>query len=235
MMARGKVQMRRIENPVHRQVTFCKRRMGLLKKANELSVLCDADIGVIVFSPHGKMYELVTNGNMQVLIERYKTAYGERQGESSGKKKPQAIPQEVLALTREIELLQKGLRYMYGENDINHMSLDELESLENNLEIWVQNIRSQKMQIMSVEIEMLRNKVGSGCSFLVPVTNSSLHIQGTSSVVPFTNVFQEGILQATNDILQERISEQNGILNASGSVMVPQVPFQLNRGSNCYF
>lgn len=61
-MARGKVQMRRIENPVHRQVTFCKRRMGLLKKAKELSVLCDADIGVIVVSPHGKIYDLATNG-----------------------------------------------------------------------------------------------------------------------------------------------------------------------------
>jgi hypothetical protein len=63
-MARGKVQMRRIENPVHRQVTFCKRRMGLLKKARELSVLCDAAIGVIVISPHGKIYDLATNGSV---------------------------------------------------------------------------------------------------------------------------------------------------------------------------
>ncbi|GKE18824.1 MADS-box transcription factor 26, partial [Tanacetum coccineum] len=61
-MARGKVQMRRIENPVHRQVTFCKRRSGLLKKAKELSVLCDAEIGLIIFSAHGKVYELATNG-----------------------------------------------------------------------------------------------------------------------------------------------------------------------------
>jgi hypothetical protein len=67
-MARGKVQMRRIENPVHRQVTFCKRRMGLLKKAKELSVLCDADIGVMVFSPHGKMYELATNGSVSLFL-----------------------------------------------------------------------------------------------------------------------------------------------------------------------
>ncbi|CAN1235670.1 Agamous-like MADS-box protein AGL12 [Linum perenne] len=61
-MARGKVQMKRIENPVHRQVTFCKRRAGLLKKAKELSVLCDAEIGVLVFSSHGKHYELATKG-----------------------------------------------------------------------------------------------------------------------------------------------------------------------------
>lgn len=63
-MARGKVQMKRIENPVHRQVTFCKRRAGLLKKAKELSILCDADIGVFIFSAHGKLYELATKGSV---------------------------------------------------------------------------------------------------------------------------------------------------------------------------
>ena len=61
-MARGKVQLKRLENPVHRQVTFCKRRAGLLKKAKELSVLCDAEIGLLIFSAHGKLYELATNG-----------------------------------------------------------------------------------------------------------------------------------------------------------------------------
>ena len=66
-MTRGKVQMIRIENPVHRQVSFCKRRMCLLKKANELSVLCDADIGVMVFSPRGMMYELATNGSVSLF------------------------------------------------------------------------------------------------------------------------------------------------------------------------
>lgn len=67
-MARGKVQMRRIENPVHRQVTFCKRRAGLLKKARELSVLCGADVGIIIVSGQGKLYELATNGYVFELM-----------------------------------------------------------------------------------------------------------------------------------------------------------------------
>ncbi|KAF2934159.1 MADS-box transcription factor 26-like [Oryza sativa Japonica Group] len=159
-MARGKVQMRRIENPVHRQVTFCKRRMGLLKKAKELSVLCDADIGVIVFSPHGKIYELATNGNMEGLIERYKCNLPEAQVESTEQNIPMVIQQDVLFLRREVDLLQNSLRYMYGEKDINHMNLGELQSLESNLEVWVNNIRSTKMQLMSREIEMLKNKEG---------------------------------------------------------------------------
>ncbi|ERN20069.1 hypothetical protein AMTR_s00071p00198970 [Amborella trichopoda] len=91
-MARGKVQLKRIENPVHRQVTFCKRRAGLLKKARELSTLCDADIGVIIFSTHGKLYDLSTNGTMQELIERYmKSSHGAQTEQPENVNHPPAL------------------------------------------------------------------------------------------------------------------------------------------------
>ncbi|KAG6748026.1 hypothetical protein POTOM_047921 [Populus tomentosa] len=70
-MVRGKTQMRRIENATSRQVTFSKRRNGLLKKAFELSVLCDAEVALIVFSPRGKLYEFASS-SMQETIERYR-------------------------------------------------------------------------------------------------------------------------------------------------------------------
>ena len=54
---RGKTLMKRIENATSKQVTFSKHRNGLLKKAYELSVLCDVEMGLIVFSPRGKLYE----------------------------------------------------------------------------------------------------------------------------------------------------------------------------------
>ena len=56
-MGRGKIEIKRIENTTNRQVTFCKRRNGLLKKAYELSVLCDAEVALIVFSTRGRLYE----------------------------------------------------------------------------------------------------------------------------------------------------------------------------------
>ncbi|XP_059076764.1 MADS-box transcription factor 31-like [Cryptomeria japonica] len=56
-MVRGKVHLKKIENPVHRRVTFSKRKAGLLKKATELSVLCEAEVGLIIFSPTGKLFE----------------------------------------------------------------------------------------------------------------------------------------------------------------------------------
>ncbi|CAJ1949934.1 unnamed protein product, partial [Sphenostylis stenocarpa] len=60
-MVRGKTQMKRIENATSRQVTFSKRRNGLLKKAFELSVLCDAEVALIIFSPRGKLYEFASS------------------------------------------------------------------------------------------------------------------------------------------------------------------------------
>ncbi|KAK2965858.1 hypothetical protein RJ640_027145 [Escallonia rubra] len=60
-MVRGKTQLKRIENATSRQVTFSKRRNGLLKKAFELSVLCDAEVALIIFSPRGKLHTLKTS------------------------------------------------------------------------------------------------------------------------------------------------------------------------------
>lgn len=56
-MGRGKIEIKKIENLNSRQVTFSKRRNGLLKKARELSVLCDAEVAVIIFSSTGKLNE----------------------------------------------------------------------------------------------------------------------------------------------------------------------------------
>lgn len=56
-MVRGITEMKRIENTTSRQVTFSKRRGGLLKKAFELSVLCDAEVSLIIFSQKGKLFE----------------------------------------------------------------------------------------------------------------------------------------------------------------------------------
>lgn len=60
IMARGKIQIKRIENSTNRQVTYSKRRNGLFKKANELTVLCDARVSIIMFSTSGKLHEYIS-------------------------------------------------------------------------------------------------------------------------------------------------------------------------------
>nr|DAD34908.1 TPA_asm: hypothetical protein HUJ06_005548 [Nelumbo nucifera] len=53
-MGRVKLKIKRLENTSSRQVTYSKRKNGILKKARELSILCDIDIALIMFSPTGK-------------------------------------------------------------------------------------------------------------------------------------------------------------------------------------
>ncbi|MCL7041254.1 hypothetical protein MKW94_018203 [Papaver nudicaule] len=158
-MTRGKVQLKRIENPAHRQVSFCKRRSGLLKKAKELSVLCDADVGIIVFSSQGKLYELATNGTMGEVIDRYaETSRGAQIAQGVQKQSLEA-EEDMALMKQKIQLLQKGLGYMFGGGD-GIMGLNELDALEKHLEIWMLNIRSSKMQIIFQEIQELKNKEG---------------------------------------------------------------------------
>ncbi|RXH74133.1 hypothetical protein DVH24_021313 [Malus domestica] len=67
-MGRGKIVILRIENSTSRQVTFSKRRKGLIKKAKELAILCDAEVGLVIFSSTGKLYEFASNSNSYMLV-----------------------------------------------------------------------------------------------------------------------------------------------------------------------
>ncbi|CAH1424000.1 unnamed protein product [Lactuca virosa] len=70
-MGRRKLEMKRIEDKSRRQVTFSKRRSGLNKKAQRLSVLCDAAVAVVVFSSSGKLYEYCSGGTNRSAIVLY--------------------------------------------------------------------------------------------------------------------------------------------------------------------
>ncbi|KAA8538745.1 hypothetical protein F0562_028360 [Nyssa sinensis] len=200
-MARGKVQLKRIENPVHRQVTFCKRRAGLLKKAKELSVLCDAEIGVFIFSAHGKLYELATEGTMQGLIERYMKSNRGTQADQPKEKQILDSKDEISMLKHEIELLQKGLSYLSG-GGAGTMTLDELHVLEKHLEIWIYHIRSAKMDIMFQEIQLLKNKEG-----ILKAANNYLQEQieeqyGIANITPMMTTDFPYPLTKQNEIYQ---------------------------------
>nr|KYP70057.1 MADS-box protein JOINTLESS [Cajanus cajan] len=64
-MTRAKIKIKKIDNITARQVTFSKRRRGLFKKAAELSVLCDAEVGLIVFSSTGKLFDFSSSKYVQ--------------------------------------------------------------------------------------------------------------------------------------------------------------------------
>ncbi|KAJ4967104.1 hypothetical protein NE237_018953 [Protea cynaroides] len=67
-MGRGKIVIRRIDNTTNRQVTFSKRRNGLLKKARELAILCDAEVGLMIFSSTGKLYDFASTRSDSIFL-----------------------------------------------------------------------------------------------------------------------------------------------------------------------
>ena len=69
-MGRRKIEIVRIDNERHRQVTFTKRKGGLIKKATELSVLCDAEVAVIIFTDNQKM-SIYASGKADETVRKF--------------------------------------------------------------------------------------------------------------------------------------------------------------------
>ncbi|XP_009603844.1 agamous-like MADS-box protein AGL8 homolog [Nicotiana tabacum] len=158
-MGRGRVQLKRIENKINRQVTFSKRRSGLLKKAHEISVLCDAEVGLIVFSTKGKLFEYATDSCMERILERYERySYAERQlVATTDHSCPGSWTLEHAKLKARLEVLQRNQRHYMGE-DLDSLSTKELQNLEHQLDSALKHIRSSKNQLMHESISELQKK-----------------------------------------------------------------------------
>ncbi|URD94701.1 MADS-box transcription factor [Musa troglodytarum] len=182
-MGRGRVQLKRIENKINRQVTFSKRRSGLLKKAHEISVLCDAEVALIIFSTKGKLYEYSTDSSMEKILERYEQySYAEKAITSSDLESQMQITNtespatsnllssNILAdtiqgnwcheygkLKAKVEALSKSQRHLMGEQ-LDSLNVKELQQLENQLETSLRHIRSRKSQVMFDSIAELQTK-----------------------------------------------------------------------------
>jgi len=68
-MGRKKIQISRITDERNRQVTFNKRKFGVMKKAYELSVLCDCEIALIIFSSSNKLYQYASTDMDKILLK----------------------------------------------------------------------------------------------------------------------------------------------------------------------
>ncbi|KAK4483433.1 hypothetical protein RD792_010620 [Penstemon davidsonii] len=154
-MVRGKTQMRRIENATSRQVTFSKRRNGLLKKAFELSVLCDAEVALIIFSPRGKLYEFASS-SMQETIERYQRHCKELNNPPV-EHNMQELKHETATMMKKIEQLEASKRKLLGQG-LGTCTIEELQQLEQQLERSVNSVRAKKMQVYKQQIEKLKEK-----------------------------------------------------------------------------
>ncbi|XP_018450315.2 agamous-like MADS-box protein AGL21 isoform X1 [Raphanus sativus] len=156
-MGRGKIVIQRIDDSTSRQVTFSKRRKGLIKKAKELAILCDAEVGLIIFSSTGKLYDFASS-SMKSVIDRYNKSKIEQQQLLNPASEVKFWQREAAVLRQELHVLQENhSRQIMGEQ-LNGLSVNELNNLENQLEISLRGIRMKKEQMMNHEIQELSQK-----------------------------------------------------------------------------
>ncbi|KAH1248954.1 Agamous-like MADS-box protein AGL19 [Glycine max] len=174
-MVRGKTQMKRIENETSRQVTFSKRRNGLLKKAFELSVLCDAEVALIIFSTRGRLYEFSSSrcSSINKTVERYQRKIEDLGVSNKESMKIHRLNPSVLwheydyparhlkevdmSMAKKIEHLEDSRRKLLGD-ELDKCSIDELQQLENQLERSLDKIRATKNQLFRKRIEKLKEE-----------------------------------------------------------------------------
>ncbi|XP_017434848.2 MADS-box protein JOINTLESS-like [Vigna angularis] len=152
-MVRKKIPIKKIVDVTARQVTFSKRKSGLLKKARELSLLCDAEIALIVFSPGGKLFDYASS-SMQKITERYILC-----SEWNLDKLDQSYPTEQgnASLNKQLEDRSREMRQLNGE-ELEGLNLKELQKLEERLDSSLNSVYKAKVQIFLAEITILSQK-----------------------------------------------------------------------------
>ncbi|CAF1860718.1 unnamed protein product, partial [Brassica oleracea] len=156
-MAREKIQIRKIDNATARQVTFSKRRRGLFKKAEELSVLCDADVALIVFSSTGKLFEFCSS-SMREVLERHNLQSKNLEKLDQPSLELQLVENsENSRLSKEIADKSHQLRQMRGE-ELQGLNIEELQQLEKALEAGLTRVIETKSEKIMSEISDLQRK-----------------------------------------------------------------------------
>ncbi|XP_066305747.1 MADS-box transcription factor 51-like isoform X1 [Miscanthus floridulus] len=148
---RGRVELRRIEDRVSRQVRFSKRRAGLFKKAFELSLLCDAEVALLVFSPAGKLYEYAS-ASIEDTYNRYQQFSGEGRNMNDDRNKNNLtrvfLVQNKDEASSDLQLMLSEIAAWSPQSKADESDVNELEKLENLLRNALKDTRSRKMQML---------------------------------------------------------------------------------------
>nr|CAX11662.1 MADS domain MPF2-like transcription factor [Withania somnifera]CAX11666.1 MADS domain MPF2-like transcription factor [Withania somnifera] len=155
-MAREKIKIKKIDNITARQVTFSKRRRGIFKKAEELSVLCDADVALIVFSATGKLFEFASS-SMKDILGKYKLQSANLEKVYQPSLDLQLENSLNVRLCKQVADKTRELRQMKGE-ELEGLSLEELQQLEKRLEAGFNRVVEIKDRRIMDEIANLQRK-----------------------------------------------------------------------------
>nr|XP_025610426.1 MADS-box protein AGL24 isoform X2 [Arachis hypogaea] len=180
-MVRQKIKIKKIDNITARQVTFSKRRRGIFKKAQELSVLCDAEVALIIFSATGRLFEYASS-SMKDITARY----AQHTHEISRSERPLELQLENVnndELRKEVADKTHQLRQMKGE-DFQGMNLQDLLQLEKALQTGLNRVIETKGDELEQENKKLKQKMDIGMQEVVSSESLNNACSCISSAAP---------------------------------------------------
>lgn len=149
-MGRRKVEIKRIESKSSQQVTFCKRRNGLIEKARQLSVLCESSVAILMVSSTGKLYSSSFGDSMAKTIKRYEIQHA--------------------AALKNMDLAEKSRNYLshkelleivkckLDEANLDDASVESLIYLEGQFKAALSVTRARKTELMWELVKNLEEK-----------------------------------------------------------------------------
>nr|AXR86368.1 apetala3 [Kerria japonica] len=154
-MGRGKIEIKLIENQTNRQVTYSKRRNGIFKKAQELTVLCDAKVSLVMLSNTGKMHEYISP---TTTTKRMYDQYQKTMGIDLWSSHYESMKDTLWKLKEINNKLRRDIRQRLG-HDLNDLKYDELLALEEKMASAVAVIRERKFHVIKTQTETCKKKV----------------------------------------------------------------------------
>ncbi|KAJ8443640.1 hypothetical protein Cgig2_019622 [Carnegiea gigantea] len=159
-MGRGKIEIKKIENRTNRQVTFSKRRNGIMKKAQELTVLCDAKVSLIMISCTNKLYQYLSPGaDIKKMYDEYQKIMGVDLW-ATHYEKMQEHEQQLLEING---MLRREINRRMG-GDLDDLSFRDLCGLEEEMDGALEVIRSQRqsnLQIVKMQVHKIKTQTGT--------------------------------------------------------------------------
>ncbi|XP_010484312.1 PREDICTED: protein MADS AFFECTING FLOWERING 5-like [Camelina sativa] len=149
-MGRRKVEIKRIEDKTSRQVTFCKRRNGLMEKARQLSILCESSVALVIVSSTGKLYSFSSGDSMAKILSRFEIQQDADPTTSDLAEKSR----NYLSHKELLELVQCKLEEAKSDN----ASIDFLKCLEEQLKTALSITRDMKTELVMEFVKTLQEK-----------------------------------------------------------------------------
>ncbi|KAJ0702450.1 putative transcription factor MADS-type1 family [Helianthus annuus] len=153
---RRKIKMEKLENESNLYVAFAKRRPTLFQKASELSILCGAEIAIIVFSPTGKLYSF-GHPSVEMIGDRFLTQTSQ----------PSSSNSQLVEAYRNTNIyeLSRQLTYVLTQLEVEKNKSEELTNISKQgignhpWEAPIENLGLQELEQLKLAMEWLKNEI----------------------------------------------------------------------------